>query len=266
MLYLLSRYLKTGLWGGNRLTCIAANRLKSLQNVLIDTDYGKMYVDLRIGSAQGMLAYGRLVTGETEIIKRFLKKDHIAYDIGAHWGFYSILMASLAKEVHSFEPNPMIAPLLTQTAERYPNMFVHPIALSDEAGTVDFFIPELVEAASLRNWTVGYFGKVETIKVEAAVFDSLDLPPPDFIKCDTEGAELKVFRGGERLFAKKPVVIFEAMRDSMPAFENTPQDLDKFFKSKGYRFFLIENDGKQEPLESVDLGYGNVLALPPNYF
>ena len=55
-------------------------------------------------------------------------------------------------------------------------------------------------------------GGGDTIEVSAESLDDYTWtqPPPDFLKCDVEGAEVEVFRGAERLLKeKRPGIICE---------------------------------------------------------
>ncbi len=66
--------------------------------------------------------------------------------------------------------------------------------------------------------------------------DSLDLPPPDFIKLDVEGHELVVLRGGARLLeSSRSVVILENWFDpDRPAATLAPLS---FLTERGYDLY-----------------------------
>lgn len=52
---------------------------------------------------------------------------------------------------------------------------------------------------------------------------------PDFIKCDVEGAELLVLKGGEEtLKSKKPVIFIELIRKWAQKFNYHPNEVIKF--------------------------------------
>jgi hypothetical protein len=108
---------------------------------LSDADASLLYFYGIFGHA-GLNFYG----SELSIIKfliKNLKNDDIFYDIGANYGFYTILAQELITngEIHSFEPNPNIFPLLVKNAqyEKFRNTFLNEIAISDKDGELEFY-------------------------------------------------------------------------------------------------------------------------------
>ncbi len=64
--------------------------------------------------------------------------------------------------------------------------------------------------------------------------------PVDFIKCDVEGAELNVFRGGLKSIAKhKPIIFTEMLRKWSARYGYHPNAIIDLFHSNGYRCFVI---------------------------
>ena len=86
---------------------------------------------------------------------------------------------------------------------------------------------------------------VGTITVEAVSLDQYTAshPPPDFLKCDVEGAEVAVFQGATQLFrGKRPILLVE-----MHSPENQHLLFQKF-TGHGYRCHNLDEN--------------HVLALP----
>lgn len=76
---------------------------------------------------------------------------------------------------------------------------------------------------------------------------------PDFIKCDVEGAELLVLKGGEEtLKSKKPVIFIELLRKWAQKFNYHPNEVIKFLKNLGYKCFIISNNNLIEVLEITE--------------
>lgn len=152
---------------------------------------------------------------ETEsVMLRVLAANSVCLDIGAHRGSVLSTMVRLAPQVRhwAFEPLPVYATLLRAT---FPHVNVCQVALSDKAGprTFQHAVRNPGYSGFLRRrYPLGAQEQVESITVEAARLDDL-IPsglPVRFIKVDVEGAELEVFRGGQRVLTEnRPVVVFE---------------------------------------------------------
>src|SRR5438876_7312107 len=157
----IAAYLRSGLHGSTRLTNFLSPRIKSLQSVPIETKAGVIYGDLRITSARGILAQPNSQSGEDLVMRRFVRAGDTVFDIGAHLGFYTLLLSKLVGEsgaVFAFEPNPELRPSLERTIEPCKNITLLQIALSDRNGENNLYVPEDASMGSLRNWTDGVVG------------------------------------------------------------------------------------------------------------
>ena len=160
------------------------------------------------------------------------------YDVGANIGFFSLMAARLVGpegRVVSFEADPEIAARLRENLAR--NQFTHAQverkAVWSETATVAF---ERVDPNTSPDRGLGHVSANgatrDSITVEAVSLDQYTAirPPPDFLKCDVEGAEVAVFQGATRLLSDKhPIVLVE-----MHSPENHRALLDQF-TSHGYR-------------------------------
>lgn len=109
----------------------------------------KMFVDTRdIGFANHLLMDGSWEFNLTQFIVQRVSRGMRVADIGANFGYYSILMSGLVGDdgfCHSFEPNPAAAKLLRQSLDV--NGFdwrskVHQVAVSSETGSSpQFWVP-----------------------------------------------------------------------------------------------------------------------------
>jgi FkbM family methyltransferase len=150
-----------------------------------------------------------------QVIREHVGVDDVVIDIGANQGLYTKLLASLARHVYAFEPNPRIFPILKQCVTAT-NATLIQRAASDRVGTIDFFVdlrPGLDGVASSVNVLDGMDDQVERVEVETTTVDELCRSlriAPSFIKVDVEGHEPAVFRGAwETLLQHRPVLVFE---------------------------------------------------------
>ncbi|MBX3298114.1 MAG: FkbM family methyltransferase [Acidobacteria bacterium] len=270
---LLALYFRSGLRGSTRLTDIIASRLTRLHDVVIRANGGELHLDLRVGSARGILAYPESRTGEDKVIGRLVRAGDVVLDIGAHLGFYTLLLSrkvGAGGKVFAFEPNPTVLPSLVKSVSTVSNINLLQLGLADKAGDVELFIPEDASMSSLHDWTNGTAGTVDVVKIPIATLDELyesgAIPLPQFIKCDIEGAELSVFKGAQEMLDRQdaPVLMFELNRPASVAFGSTPSDCLEFLRSlqePKYSFFQVSADGI-ESLQTSNLDFANVLAIP----
>lgn len=138
-------------------------------------------------------------------------------DIGAHKGAYTYWLGrrvGRAGRVFAFEPQKALADELRGHFAGCNHVEIHENALSDIAGDATLFRPLGANspAASLISASVGETGV--PVAVKAATLDEFieakGSPKVHAIKCDVEGHELAVFRGGRRLLERDhPTLYFE---------------------------------------------------------
>jgi len=261
------------LTGCTRLTLFLASHLKSLQAVPLHLPDGTLYADLRVLTTHGLLAVGCISSGEDVVMKRMLREGDVALDVGAHIGVYTLLLARLVGDrgnVYAFEPNPEVLMALRRTLSALPNTTLCEYGLSDRKQHAVLVVPEDKSMASLADWTDGLGGLTHKVECDLRRLDDLvdarQLPLPDFIKCDVEGAEPFVFRGGCKTLNRvdAPIIMFEANAQSSRAFGNHERSAVEFLGSlelAKYKFHRILPNGDLVVL-SGRLGHANLLAVP----
>ena len=213
---------------------------------------------------------------EQQVMRRIVRRGEIAFDIGAHFGEHSVLLADLVGphgRVFAFEPNPERLDALRRTVTQRGNGQVLPFAVADAPGTALLYVPEYHVAASLADWTQNRVGRVQTIPCERISLDALiangAVPQPDFVKCDVEGAELLVFRGAVRMLDRPdaPIVMYEANLPGARAFGFSIAASTEFLaqlRAPGYSFFWIQPQGTLRPVRELQPGVElfNLVAVP----
>ena len=154
---------------------------------------------------------------ELEIVRDHLRSGMTFYDVGANIGIFSMMAARIvgpSGQIVSFEADPEIAERLKEHARR--NLFwwinVEQKAAWRESGKVMF---ERVDASVSPDRGVGHVVDSQNDHVVTLDAGALDdcaskYRPPNFIKCDVEGAEGEVFQGARRLLEKqRPRILCE---------------------------------------------------------
>ena len=126
-----------------------------------------------------------------------IRPGDTVWDVGANVGVYTTRFADAVGEtgrVVAFEPSPASIEALRSACSGRGNIEIVNAALSDQAGTVDFYVSR--EGHSV---TDGFSPKSPSdvkVEVQAAPGDDwLRLGQPAVIKIDVEGFELEVIRG-----------------------------------------------------------------------
>lgn len=136
---------------------------------------------------------------------RLIPRGGLALDVGADTGRYTYWLARRARQVHAFEPRPEAADAIRRRLMS--NVTVHNVALSDEPGEAELFVPqERGTRASIEPGAREGAGHVVT--VPRVRLDDLALEQVRFVKIDVEGHELSVIRGGARTIGRDLPTVF----------------------------------------------------------
>jgi FkbM family methyltransferase len=187
-------------------------------------------------------------------IANWARGNGIFIDIGAHFGFYSMLVAKKSSQckVLAFEPSPVIFDILKRNADlnEFPNINAHKLAVSDKNETHEFKIAEASDLSGFYDPISGTI--VNEITVETIALDQfLDNEyhnRPAMIKIDVEGHEINVLNGMKDLLTNH-------LPDLQLMVKYNPQMLHKAgYQSKellstlfdfGFQVFMVDEQTKQ---------------------
>ena len=177
---------------------------------------------------------------------RFIRRDDLVFDIGAHVGDRIAAFRRLGARVVAVEPQPALVTTLRILYGRDRAVTIEPIALASSPGTLQLQL-------NLDNPTVatgshafvqaaygapGWEGEkwTKTINVPAITLDALieRHGKPAFIKVDVEGAELLVLTGAGTILSltPPPIWVLEVNAETSRAFGYHPRDLFAFLSAR----------------------------------
>lgn len=204
------------------------------------------------------LNFGSYENEEMQMQFHLINDGMNVFDIGANLGWYSLHVAKMKPncKIYAFEPLPATFAYLSENIKlnRLTNITIFNFGFSDSDGTFTFFYdPQLSVNASLTN-----LSESQTTQEVNCIVQTLDrfiektMINIDFLKCDVEGAELLVFKGGrETIKQNLPIIFSEMLRKWSAKFNYHPNDIIKSLKDLGYQCFVIE-DRMLKQFELVD--------------
>lgn len=199
------------------------------------------------------LNFGSSEKKETEMILSLMEKGFTFFDIGANVGWYTVKIAKTVKnaKVFSFEPIPQTFTILKKNTEinGIKNSKLYNFGFSSENKKTDFYFYEQGSGnASLKNLS----HKTRIRKISGRVKKLDDFVKEnhlkiDLIKCDVEGAELFVFKGGfATIKDQKPIIFVEMLRKWTAGFDYSPNVTIQLLAGIGYRCFTIKKKRLKE--------------------
>jgi FkbM family methyltransferase len=179
----------------------------------------------------------------TQFFARTLKPGMRVIDVGANYGYYTMLFADIvtpAGGVLAVEPNPSAVPLLRQSVSlngfAAHTQIVEAALGAEPEGTAQLIVPDGEPKNAHLPEAGEYVGNALTVRLTSLDHLASDFGPIDMIKIDAEGSEIDIIAGMQGL-----------LRSAPPA-------LMLEFNTKRYR----ESAGFLNTLLDV---YGNVAAI-----
>ncbi len=170
---------------------------------------------------------------QTSLFAELVKPGDVVYDIGAHYGYYTLLASKLvgkSGKVIAFEPSPANLARLYRHIQlnHRGNVQVLELAVSDHEGTARF--------ETRTGSGVGHLAADGPLEVKLTALDLRhDLPTPNVMKIDVEGAEVGVLEGAKSLLqCARPVIFLSLHGDDL---KKTCTDM---LAGYGYTFKQIE--------------------------
>jgi FkbM family methyltransferase len=181
---------------------------------------------------------------EMVALKSFIAPGDLVADIGANVGAYTKELSALTEEagaVLAFEPVAANFDILQAVIHKagLRNVRAFPLALGARVEQREIAIPAL---DGFTGYYWARFAKPGEVgeKVEVSTLDVLasqgSMSRIDFIKCDVEGSELEVLRGGlDLLRTHTPALLIEVSLA-------TSDDVFALLKSLGYKAFVYDGE------------------------
>jgi len=226
--------------------------MSGLSHLLVPV-HGKRKLRVRSGPGKGLVFElnprweTRMWEGDHElaaqqVLQRGLQPGSVFYDVGANFGFYSLLAARVGAQVFAFEPDVQNAESLARHAllnSLEAKIEIVRAAVFSVSGSI------LLEPADFGRGHGN--ARVDTardpssaaIKVRCTTLDDFarEHAVPEVVKIDVEGAESEVLKGAEELFSNsRPHIICEVHDPRNASF------VEAWLKTRDYEFRWLDKN------------------------
>jgi FkbM family methyltransferase len=182
---------------------------------------------------------------ESGALPQLVTAGMTCFDIGANYGHYSRLLSPIVGEsgsIYAFEPSAITCQGLRNARFllRLRNVHVTQCALAH--GGLGVALAHLGEAVDGRP------GVAETVAVKTldGFMRERGVAACDFIKCDVEGAELRVLEGGLDTIGRfKPTMLLEIDASYLQRNHHTIADVETLLRQQDYQFYVWDNGSLQ---------------------
>lgn len=212
------------------------------------------------------LTGGKSHESEIRLAKFLIKsldKEDTFLDVGAHYGYFSLLAAELVGvngAVFSFEGSPASYGVLEKNNVGVSQLETVHSVVSDVSEDVIFYVfPNLYSEYNSLDVTQyeneDWFSKYPAtqVKINSIVLDEFletQNITPKIIKIDVEGAEYKVLNGlRKHLISQEPIIVIEYLSQIRGDSEHIKAD--KLLNSLGYSSYIIDEKGELRKVESI---------------
>lgn len=188
---------------------------------------------------------GSFEPAETALISRLLEKHDVFVDVGANFGFYTCLAASLHKTAVAIEPLPDNVRFICENLQENGwTAEIWPVGLSDRPGFASLYGGS-TGASLLQGWAGVTDAWKRPVPLNAldnivgARFENQRL----LIKMDIEGAEFSALHGAHKTFERRPTWIVEITLNTHRAATNPNfRQTFEMFWARGYSCISVEHN------------------------
>lgn len=190
-------------------------------------------------------------------------------DIGAHFGYFSLLMARCVGKAGlcvAFEPLEANYHkiLNTATANHQENLRVENLAISERDEQVEFSVHantlmgRLADGVNGHSTTAMAAHEIVQTRSLDSYLEETGLPPVSFLKIDVEGAEYRVLQGARQtLEQSRPALLIEVHHFGDA--ETQARSLAAMLRELHYDIYDLH---ARRPLDAAHIASGHLIALP----
>jgi len=190
--------------------------------------------------------------------RQYINSNGVVLDVGAGVGQYTRWFTKHADHVKGYEAVPEVYEQLCKVQNDYLNFSPFNLAVSDKPGKERFYVDnKRLSNSSFQNLVDGYPIDVEVTTLDEHCRSANNIC---FIKIDTEGTELDVLNGAQKIIDKhKPHMMIEIY----DKFNKYPVDTTfKFCFDRGYSCLYNHRGQGLKSITDVEHGVKVAMTMP----
>lgn len=203
----------------------------------------------------------------TYLIEKLMGVCPSFVDVGAHLGYFSIIVAKLCpnKPVLAYEMDDRAFKRLVKNANAndIPNLSLFQKAITASSGSVSYRRLPMLDSGE----SIAFAGSDDPSRtVESQSLDdafSTTGIPVGLIKIDVEGADYDVLTGMEETLQKQPTLLLEIHGTKLPLFSSNSQKVIQFLEAREYHVYEIQNHRSDQKPRLSRLS-GDMAPFPRN--
>lgn len=211
---------------------------------------------------------------EVRLVLALLPEDGVFVDVGAYFGWYSLVVARERPRARVLALEPVPASFARLEENRRANgisrVTALRLALGAAESTAEMALPPAANGGSAHLAAPAEGGARERVRVSTLdrVVADERLPRVDVVKVDVEGAEVEVLRGARRTLERfRPLLLVELNPSALAARGSGAPELLGELAALGYQACEVRPRGALAPFGPADLarpelerGYVNLLC------
>lgn len=213
------------------------------------TNSTTIYLDANDSNISPLISRGEFEKLETNIIKRLVREGMNVCDIGAHIGYYSLLVSTLVGgtgRVYAFEPDPINYYILKENKilNKFNNLVLSKAAISSKTGKTNLF---LCRDNSGDHRIFDAEKKRPSIEINVTTLDNYFKnfkKKLDLIKMDIQGAEMEALKGMVNCIKKNEeiILITEFWPYGLIQAGSEPKEFIDLLDRLGFKIFNINEE------------------------